>query len=219
MNTLGPVSGRVAAIYRKFYEEREAQRALNLYQIFDELAASVEAASDNVTLHLDYVRLGELVRSYFLDAIRYKEYHFDPDPADSEFSALLEQFGYGSIDEVDPLTEHWTTLVHSTANINNSKVASYTVKWILACKPISVVNKNTVLPRSPGHVITSAFLSNINEYYALACALFTLEIDAADIAPKKLDELIYALRFRKYDESAFFMIFTKDYLLNGLGDG
>jgi hypothetical protein len=212
MNSLNGVSKRVAAIYEKFYREREEIRAQNLYLLFDEMAKAVEAAGHDYRLHIDFMRLGELVRSYFLDVIRYKEYHFDPDRNSSEFSSVAKSLGIESeeaLTGIDPLSSEWTELVHSTANINRSKVASYTAKWILAYKPVSLLNVGSEITPLPG----SIFLSSINEYYALNCALFALEIPAASVQDSKIDEIIYSFRFRKYDEAAYFMILSEDYLL------
>ena len=141
MNSLSGVSGRVAAIYQKHYVGREAQRAKNLYTIFDEMASAVEAVGGPYRLHMDYILLGELIRSYFLDAIRYKEYHFDPDVDNPELAKKIKEENY-DISKIDRLSTEWTDLVHSTANINKSKVAAYTVKWILACKPSRLPSKN-----------------------------------------------------------------------------
>ena len=58
----------------------------------------------------------------------------------------------------------------------------------------------------------SSFLINVNEHFALLCALVALEIDLQDISRKKFDELIYCFRFRNFDESAYFMILSRDYL-------
>jgi hypothetical protein len=213
MNTLNGVSQRVAAIYKKYYEDREARRAQNLYAIYEVMADAVESANEEYRLEMDYQRLGELVRSYFLDAIRYKEYHFDPDIDSEKFPHKIKELGLDGLSGISPLSDAWTELVHSTANINKSKVASYTVKWILAYKPITVVN----LSSSVSSAQTNVFLSSINEYYAINCAFFTLGIEASKVDPKKFDELVYSFRFRKFDESAYFMILSEDYLLRQAG--
>jgi hypothetical protein len=216
MISLGSVSKRTKAIYERYYEDREAQRFANLYSIFTKLAANVEAGNLDAKLEIDYLRLAEIVRSYFFDVIRYKEYHFNPEDEDVE--GLLKTFGKLSLAEVDPLSPEWTELVHRTANINSSKVAAYCVKWILRYKPISVISTK----RTVGNIYVpgvqsviggpNSFLSNINELFALHTALVALEIDAVSIPQRKLDELIYSFRFRSYDEAAHFSILSKDYL-------
>ena len=209
--SLGSVSKRVQKIYEKHYADREAQRFENLYLIFDTLAGYVEASNFGAKLEIDYLTLAEIIRSYFLDTIRYKEYHFDP--KFGEGSEELAKFGIASVEDLDALSPEWTGLVHSQVNINASKVAAYTVKWILRYKPISVIcTRDQVLQGYPSIEISHPFLANINEFYALHCACLALEVDMSDVSKQKIDELIYCFRFRAFDESAYFMILSKEYL-------
>lgn len=211
MMSLGSVSKRMQIIYERHYADREEQRFENLYQIFDKMAAYVKASALGADLQIDYQGLAEIIRSYFLDTIRYKEYHFDPkcEPG----SDVLSKFGVASIEELDPLSVEWTELVHSLVNINASKVAAYTVKWILRYKPISTVCTKPQTPEGlPSIDISHPFLANINEYYALHCALLALGVDVSEVSNRKIDELIYCFRFRAFDESAYFMILSKEFL-------
>ncbi len=232
MISLGKVSGRTLAIYDRYYSDREADRFVNFVEIFEDLASIVAESDLGVSLEMDYLRLGEIVRSYFFDTIRYKEYHFDPkDPGDYEkpedqekVEALLREFSKArktsikGVADLDPLWPEWAQLVHECVRINKSKVAAYTVKWILRYKPISVIGVSRedtstdgekALPDIP---VSSSLLTNINEEFAYLCALTALEIDAAKVPKKKQDELIYCFRFRNFDESSYFMILTEDYL-------
>ena len=226
MISLGKVSGRTLAIYDRFYCDREADRFANLMVVFEGLASIVSESDLGVSLEMDYLCLGEIVRSYFFDTIRYKEYHFDPkDPElykavedQEKVRALLREFGVNRVAELDPLSPEWTNLVHECVRINKSKVAAYTVKWILRYKPISVIGVSAegeaseagnVLPPIP---VQSPILTNINEEFAYLCALTALEIDASSVSKKKQDELIYCFRFRNFDESSYFMILTEDFL-------
>jgi hypothetical protein len=222
VSTLSGVSRRITAIYQRYYEERERQRFENLYKIFDTMAAFVDAAELGATLDIDYFCLAEVVRSYFLDAIRYKEYHFDPKVA-SEYPAVLTklaELGLERLEDVDPLSAEWTELVHTTVNINASKVAAYTAKWILRHKPITVLNTD---PELFGDGLESKatklskpipYLASVNENFALQSALFALEIDANEVCEKKIAEILYCFRFRSFDESSYFMILSRDYLLS-----
>jgi len=224
MISLGSVSRRTKALYDRFYAERIPQRYENLYLVYDRLASYVDASHTGIKLELDYLCLAEIVRSYFLDTIRYKEYHFDPKAVDkiqneevrAEVISALARMRVQSVDDVDPLSAEWSELVHRSVNINSSKVAAYTVKWIIRYKPISVVRLNSTDPSAetlPEIVKPQSFLTNINEQFALHSALLTLGIDAAKVPQKKIDELIYCFRFRPFDESAYFMILSKDYLI------
>ena len=219
MSTLSSVSKRTKTIYQLYYEDRERQRFENLYTIFDTIAAHVDAADLGAKLDIDYFCLAEVIRSYFLDAIRYKEYHFDPktSKASSLVRTKLAQNGFQSLDQVDPFSPLWTELVHTTVNINASKVAAYTVKWILRHKPIRVLSTLPELTAFTGENADLTFrqpiwfLTCINEYYALQCALVALGIEAVNIDPKKIEEVIYCFKFRPFDESSYFMILSEDY--------
>lgn len=211
MMSLGGVSKRMQIIYERHYADREAQRFENLYLIFHKIAGYVEASDWGAKLEIDYLALAEIIRSYFLDTIRYKEYHFDPKCEVG--SQALAELGVASIDAVDPLSPAWTDLVHSEVNINASKVAAYTVKWILRYKPISIICTKPQTPESqPTIDVSHPFLTNINEYFALHCALVALGASIDEISKHKIDELIYCFRFRAFDESAYFMILSKEYL-------
>jgi hypothetical protein len=214
MRTLSGVSARNRQIYFEYYSDRESQRFEVLYEVFCKLADFVETASPGTKVVLDYERLGESIRSYFLDTIRYKEYHFDPEPKPEKVQKILDELKVNSFEEIDPLSVEWTRLVHETVNINASKVAAYTVKWLLQYKPISVFSDGDQV----NDTSQLGIISNINELYALNCALLELKLDAGDIQAKKLDELVYCFRFRNFDEASYFMILTKDYLLNGEKD-
>ena len=215
---LGSVSKRIKAIYQRYYEDREEQRFVNLYAVFDRIAALVDASEIGARLEIDYLSLAEIVRSYFLDTIRYKEYHFDPKADAENFIAVLEGLGGGGLEEIDPLSPQWTELVHRSANINSSKVAAYTVKWILRYKPIAVISDGSnglIDPNAdlyPSAGKGSFLLSNINEHFALQSAFLALGVDAAKVPADRIRELIYCFRFRSFDESAYFMILSEDYL-------
>lgn len=224
MISLGSVSRRTKVIYDRFYADREAQRFSTLYQVYEKLASYVEASNLGARIEIDYLCLGEIVRSYFLDTIRYKEYHFDPKNVEdiddkklsTEVADALKEFGVSSLDQLDPLSAEWTELVHRSVNINASKVAAYTAKWILKYKPISVLrvlSDTNHIPSKPQTVRPHPFLTNINEEFALHCALLVLGVKAEQVPQKKIDELIYCFRFRDFDELSYFMILSEDYLV------
>lgn len=231
MYTLRGASARVCKIY-ELYEEREQTRFSNLYTVFVKLAESIEQSNLGVKLELDYLQLGEAIRSYFLDVIKYKEYHFDPkDPdqiSDPDLArtvrSYLQKFGVASASELDHLSAEWTELVHMTVNLSETKVAAYTAKWLLRNRPISVLSTKTDIgtarTRSGHPVLPSShpFLANINEEYALQCVLLIMKIKSKDLNLRRRDELIYSFRFREFNEAHYFRIFSRDYLC-GSGEG
>lgn len=218
MRNLGGVSERTEQIYLRHYSDREQKRFANLYTVFDRLAILVDGAQVGARIAIDVDVLGEVVRSYFLDVIRYKEYHFDPDP-DAIKKSDEGYYVWGQAENsefIDPLSEKWTELVHRGVNINGNKVAAYTAKWILKFKPISVLTNSEADVNNIKSIPNQSHILNfINEYYALYCVLAALEIDAKLIDPRKIEELIYTFRFRNFEEKSFFMILSEDYLLSG----
>lgn len=207
MDSLGSVSKRVKCIYKRYYEPKSGARFQSLYEVYYSMASRIEAVHPNIRIEIDHHSLSEMIRSYFLDVIRYKEYHLDPKLTDIE-----------STEGVNHLSEAWSEKLHCSSKINVSKVAAYTVKWILRYKPISVlytdaesINFNDVdsVPKKK----TGDMLANVNEYYALHVAFLLLDIEASEVSDKTSDELIYCFRFRAFDESSYFMILSRNFLL------
>lgn len=149
----------------------------------------------------------EIIRSYFIDVIRYKEYHFSADDKTDPVT--------GKAIQIDPFSERWIDEVHEKL-INESKVAAYTAKWILAYKPLTIISDASLDlngAENPQHIQTKLY-ANINEVYALNCALSVLKVDYDDVPENRIDELIYNFRFRKFEEGLYFMILSRSYLLS-----
>jgi hypothetical protein len=209
MRNLGSVSARIREIYKEHYLPREPRRYSTLIEIFNQISDIVEATHPGARVAIDHPALSEAVRSYFLDTIRYKDYHFDPDETGKGLEPVLVKYEVQDLKSLSPLSPEWTHILHSTININGSKAAAYMAKWILRYKPISVFSEATEIEDKP----QSTIVANINEIYALNCAFLELGIDSMEVSQKKIDELIYCFRFRPFDEASYFMILTEDYLL------
>ena len=215
----GGVSRRTKAIYDLYYADRVSQRCENLYRIFVKIAEHVDAAGLGLKIDIDLLLLAELARSYFLDVIRYKEYHLDFRNEAEAQQELPTGVDAAQLEKLDPLGSEWAEAVHLYSNLNASKVAAYTVKWILKYKPISVIGNLAIeLNGSDGVHEQPSFIADINEQYALQCALSALEIDSGAIPANVLDELIYCFRFRSFDEGAYFMLLSEQYLCGGVRD-
>lgn len=189
MPSFSGISHRIDWIYENLYNERCEQRFENLYEVFLALEKAVESQDSGLRLIIDLDRLSELIRSYFIDVIRYKEYHFSPE------------------NDVDIFSKEWAEGVHSM-NINASKVASLTAKWVLNYKPVGVISKS--VPKTPPK--TSFIIANINEIFAFQCALLALELEMSEIPPQRVREIVYNLRFRKFEEGLYFLLFSKEVL-------
>lgn len=187
MESTGTVSRRIIEIYNEHYSVRGPRRVENLFKIYTFMAKARVSAGDDAKLLIDMERIAELVRSYFLDVVRYKEYHFS------------------AKNGADPFSREWAADVHGQ-RINDSKVATLTAKWILSYKPISYTRPTNAQYRADASLIA------VNEHFAMHCACYALGLHIEDIDPIRYDELIYNLRFRRFDEGAYFMVFSKQNL-------
>jgi hypothetical protein len=136
---------------------------------------------------VDHERLSKTIDSYFLDVIKYKEYHFNAD-----------------IDDI--YSEAWCKEVHEEHKINDSKVAAFTAKWLLKAAPISIIPRNisSSIRRSENDN-----LCHINERFALDCALYALFRDSyLDLDDNSYESLYYDFKYRNFDERAYFSRFS-----------
>jgi hypothetical protein len=196
------ISKRIALIFDNFYKQRSVDRFQNLHYIYDGIASAVRSKDAELTVYLDFDKLAELVRSYFIDVIRYKEYHFSLYPEKDGIEPGL-----------DPFSFEWASKVHQK-RLNASKQAALTAKWILTYKPISVVSNRSLGSESE----VSLYVASINEHYALQAAVIALDLEFAAIPRETVEEIIYNFRFRKFEEGPFYMILSKDYLIGSRSD-
>lgn len=89
---------------------------------------------------------------------------------------------------------------HDISLVDRSKVSSYSVKWILKYKPIQFKIDN------PDEFYNPALLA-LNEHFALKWGLATSKIDAKNLKPEILDEILYTFQYRNVDESNLTLIF------------
>ncbi len=126
-------------------------------------------------------RIIKAVDSYFLDVIKYKEYHFD---------CNLELH-----------SEAWSKYIHDNKKINDSKVAAFSAKWLLKAAPIYIIPKADT-------PIVSDFLCHINEFFVLNCVLYCLlKYDFDLIDEDDYKKLFYDFKYRSFDDRAYFSRF------------
>lgn len=180
------VSSRARYIFKHFYSEKARRRFDELVQFSTKFLQGLPFKC-SVYRQVDRVKMSALVESYFLDVIRFKEYHFNP------------KNGSGS----DILSHQWLASVHQEKNINPAKVAAFTAKWLLSYKPIIIIPENDDdLGNEDRELINSAAAQ-----LALIFSLSLISI-SVDVVGKRLsDRLMYHFRFRPYDERSFFIIF------------
>lgn len=186
MSGYRPISERIGYIYKKFYATRAEDRSVKMAQLADAFVKGL-GLEQSCDVRIDFEKIIKLVDSYFLDVIRYKEYHFT---ANKHF-------------DLDHNCGQWAETIHKKL-INDSKVASFVAKWILMAKPIYLFPKDDKQDLSfQDEEIRVA----VNELFAITNVLDALKINRNEVSEKDIDDLLYHFRFRPYNERDFFLIF------------
>jgi len=134
---------------------------------------------------VDRVKIIALVDSYFLDVIRFKEYHFNPK----------------NHSELDVNSTAWLEAVHVEKNINPAKIASFTAKWLLNYKPIilePIGDENLSLE-------DIELINSAPAILALNFSLYLISLSQQAINERLAKAIIYHFRYRTFDERAFFL--------------
>lgn len=175
------VSGRILDIFEKYYIERAAERCENIITYAHEFLSTLDY--DVEGYYVDEGRISKAIDSYFLDVIKYKEYHFS------------------AADNISIGGDAWDVSVHVHKKINDSKVAAFTAKWLLKASPIYVVQKKN-------KPITDDILCHINEFFVLNCVLYALLQDNFHLLDEDdYQKLFYDFKYRCLDDRAYFSRF------------
>lgn len=182
-----PLSDRIEIIYSKYYEERALDKANMIEALADEVVNGFsKILNDDFDVYLDFFKIASLVDSYYLDVIRYKEYHFDSEA------------------ESDCYSEEWTASVHKRL-VSQSKVAALSIKWLLKYKPIQIHPMQT---HEPSKKDVQLMLS-VNEQLAMMYTFKILNVKSDEVEHSLLKDLEYHMRYRAYDEKHFFIIYKQ----------
>lgn len=186
-------SKRIEQIIQDYYENRIQQKTNGLLK---ELKSYIDSKPDleNFEASIDIVAVDTLCYSYFIDIIKYKEYHISPN--DKSLNAYSPEWVRGLHHEDDKIGKR----------LKFSKVAAFTAKWLLKYKPISVEIIDGILPQdiSPEERRIAA---SINEDFALLHSLQLLEVDSNKIEDSILMDMVYHFRYRSFDERHFFVLY------------
>jgi hypothetical protein len=178
------ISKRIATIFEKYYMDRAKERAVLIISFAHELMSNVNFPEDGY--YVDENKIIKALDSYFLDVIKYKEYHFNCDDDGGD---------------IDVFSEDWARHIHLNKKINDSKVAAFTSKWLLKASPIYVV------PSSENKVLDD-FTCHINAFFVLNCVLYCLlQYDHDLVDQDDYDKLFYDFRYRIVDDRPFFSRF------------
>lgn len=196
-------SKRYTRLFDQYYTELFSQRLDDTSDAIGDYLKSIiaphfEYEDWNVILDLCPTKLSHLVKSYFYDVIRYKEFHFSPEsdlPEDQEKIHLA--------------------LTSGGRHINDPKQIAYLVKWITKVKPISIIflcANESLRNGADGPNLTAKqeeLIAAINEYFAVHLALSFFKLSYQDLGNVEVERLVYQLHYRPFEEGAFERIFEQ----------
>jgi hypothetical protein len=190
-----PVSDRIRAIFIRYYEKAAFERFDRLRD-FAQTYLDVAFPADSYDTHIDILKLSALVDSYFLDEIRFKEYHFV-----GRGSASGEKFNDDAF-----FGAGYADAVHKDKHLSASKIAAFTAKWILKYAPL------TIVPHSEPDNLSDDDKDRVlaaNARLALGFALQCANRRSGDFESALIADIIYHFRYRDYDERSFILIFEQ----------
>lgn len=197
---LPAASLRVRYIFEKYYRNKARDLAWALYAHAGAYFSDY-AKFKGLQKHVYLYEFKKISEAYFIDIIKYKEYHI----TSKDFSEEI------------PTGEKWDDSIHGSRDgmyLNDAKRAAFLAKWLRVSTPVLVYpnkkNDGTELKQiniTQGEGIwyastsfTISFIINV-----------VLQIDLAKL-PRKVEQkslkaLFYHLRYRSYDERHFIMLF------------
>jgi hypothetical protein len=186
-------SQRVEKIIKDYYTKRLENKATSLVTELKSYIGSKEGL-DSFEASVDFISVETLCYSYFIDVIKYKEYHLSPKDKN-----------------IDPYSPQWVESLHHDdkekgKRLKFSKVAAFTAKWLLKYKPISIQLIDGILPQQVNPE-EKRRASSINEDFALLHSLQLLEINDEKLNSNLLMDMVYHFRYRAFDERHFFILY------------
>jgi len=198
---LPAASARIEYLFDKFYREKCDEKAGSLY---DHASVFIKKYNglDEFHGHIDSNAMLRIAEAYFIDIIKYKEYHLTPKVSENTILSTC------------PTGEEWDRELHSPENqnlLNRSKIASFTTKWLLRGQPIKIIQKPEVeyASFSPTEQQVDK-IWYVNEKFSISHLLSLLEVNsttlAADYKNSLLKDLLYHFKYRSYCERHFMRI-------------
>lgn len=179
------VSTRIEYIFDQFYAEKAEERFSFLVDFANKFCASLDVGT-GIQSYVSREKIHALVRSHFLDIIKFKEYHSEP-----------TEPGLG-LTHVN--SRHWMEAVHSAKELSRNKVAAFTAKWIMKHAPLAFfVEDNATVSFQDSYKIVSA-----NAVFAARVCLEFLKLDIMRIDANKFERFVYHLMYRSLDDRALF---------------
>ena len=188
-----PISDRYAWIFKEYYGEKAADRFDFVARYASEFG-SVLPFREKVDTSIDFLAIDAFVTSYFLDVIKFKEYHF--------YSNGLYADRDGEHDCNLP-TKEFDKKIHEGKLLNSSKVGAFTAKWLLKYHPLLVTQK----PDAEVELYERRHIQNIPFIVACNIALRAMGIEPDEVPSDLYRSLVYHLRFRTYEDRSMIMYF------------
>jgi hypothetical protein len=118
------VSTRIEYIYEEHYSSKAEDRFIYLVDFANKYCRILGLPS-TVRSYVSREKINALVRSHFLDVIKFKEYHFEPEISTGAMNRIFSR--------------DWIRAVHVDKLLAANKVAAFSAKWIMKHSPISFV--------------------------------------------------------------------------------
>lgn len=179
-----PISTRIQYIYKKHYEKK-AQDRYKFLLLNAQKFCKGSGLPDSVAFQVLEIKIRALVKSYFLDVVKFKEYHFE--------AAVENKLGKIHSDE-------WIDAVHGEKQINHSKVAAFTMKWVMKHSPLAFWNTTDELLTFE----QENWVNTANARFAISAAYKLIEKDLYHTDDAYLKRLMYHLMYRSIDERSLF---------------
>jgi len=199
MPSFPDVSGRISYIFDKYYRDAFSRKILQAYRGARSAARGLKL-DDNYQWHVDLMKVEDFVTSYFLDVIKYKEYHFNPKPEVGQKPPDVWDVSY-----LDAVHKKNADPAKDKA-INCSKVAAFKTKWWLRYMPISVhVLDGFAVPERD-----RSNISHVNETFILYYCLDLMGLRST-ITTGNWDSMLYHLKYRALDDRSLMLAYSMLY--------
>jgi hypothetical protein len=179
-----PISDRYQYLYANFYYDKARERYDNLVQYAESYIENIDF-NDKLFSCVDTIKVDAFITSYFLDVMRFKEYHFQP--------------------SVDGLAGYERDkCVHAEKLLNSGKVGAFTTKWLIKYSPVVLIPKEGL---GLNHV-EQTFLAFAPFAIALNFSLRLMDINPRDVPVDIHRDILYHIRFRGFDDRSFMLYYN-----------
>lgn len=188
------ISKRTDYIFNEFYKDECRAKYERTVKEINSWMQKAKIDKEKFETNVSHARLYASMHSYYLDVIRYKEYHFD------------------AKDIADFFSPEYMKFIHESRQLNPPKVAALTTKWLLKAKPLILEARPKVNEISQNE---RSMLVSANEQFIVNHALQLMDITFANtkiddrkLLVKDLSEILYHLLFRDTDDRNLILTFS-----------